>query len=58
MEKKYGELAPPSRILLGPGPSNVDPRVLRGMSMPLVGHLDPLLLRNHGRNYGAVEVRF
>nr|MDO8075408.1 alanine--glyoxylate aminotransferase family protein [Candidatus Freyarchaeota archaeon] len=44
MEKKYGELAPPSRILLGPGPSNVDPRVLRAMSMPLVGHLDPYFL--------------
>ncbi|MHA1208881.1 MAG: pyridoxal-phosphate-dependent aminotransferase family protein [Candidatus Freyarchaeota archaeon] len=44
MEKKYGELAPPSRILLGPGPSNVDPRVLRAMSMSLVGHLDPYFL--------------
>lgn len=44
MEKKYGELAPPSRILLGPGPSNVDPRVLRAMSMPPVGHLDPYFL--------------
>lgn len=31
----------PSRILMGPGPSNVSPRVLRAMSMPLVGHLDP-----------------
>ena len=29
------------RILLGPGPSDVHPRVLRAMSMPLVGHLDP-----------------
>ena len=31
----------PARILMGPGPSNVSPRVLRAMSMPLVGHLDP-----------------
>jgi alanine-glyoxylate transaminase / serine-glyoxylate transaminase / serine-pyruvate transaminase len=30
-----------SRVLLGPGPSEVHPRVLRAMSTPLVGHLDP-----------------
>jgi alanine-glyoxylate transaminase / serine-glyoxylate transaminase / serine-pyruvate transaminase len=29
------------RILLGPGPSNVHPRVLQALSLPLVGHLDP-----------------
>jgi len=40
-EKTYGELNPSIRILLGPGPSNVHPRVLRAMSTPLVGHLDP-----------------
>jgi alanine-glyoxylate transaminase/serine-glyoxylate transaminase/serine-pyruvate transaminase len=33
---------PPARILMGPGPSNVHPRVLRAMSQPLVGHLDPV----------------
>jgi alanine-glyoxylate transaminase/serine-glyoxylate transaminase/serine-pyruvate transaminase len=31
----------PQRLLLGPGPSNVDPRVLEAMSRPLLGHLDP-----------------
>jgi len=31
----------PRRVLLGPGPSDVHPRVLRAMSTPLVGHLDP-----------------
>lgn len=40
-----GELAPPARILLGPGPSNVHPRVLKAMATPLVGHLDPEFLR-------------
>ena len=35
------ELNVPRRILLGPGPSEVGPRVLRAMSTPLVGHLDP-----------------
>jgi alanine-glyoxylate transaminase / serine-glyoxylate transaminase / serine-pyruvate transaminase len=38
------ELAPPTRLLLGPGPSMVHPRVLRAMSTPLLGHLDPKFL--------------
>jgi alanine-glyoxylate transaminase / serine-glyoxylate transaminase / serine-pyruvate transaminase len=38
------ELTPPSRLLLGPGPSMVHPRVLRAMSTPLLGHLDPKFL--------------
>jgi alanine-glyoxylate transaminase / serine-glyoxylate transaminase / serine-pyruvate transaminase len=32
---------PPDRILLGPGPSDVHPAVLRAMAAPLLGHLDP-----------------
>ncbi len=32
---------PPERLLLGPGPSQVHPRVLAAMATPLVGHLDP-----------------
>ena len=39
--KEYRELSTPQRILMGPGPSMVDPRVLRAMAHPLVGHLDP-----------------
>ncbi|WP_160135156.1 pyridoxal-phosphate-dependent aminotransferase family protein [Halococcus salsus] len=35
------ELIPPDRILMGPGPSEVHPRVRRAMSTPLIGHLDP-----------------
>ncbi|MBX3278894.1 MAG: alanine--glyoxylate aminotransferase family protein [Acidobacteria bacterium] len=38
-------LDPPRRTLLGPGPSPVDDRVLRAMSAPLVGHLDPVFIR-------------
>ncbi|WP_245805812.1 pyridoxal-phosphate-dependent aminotransferase family protein [Bacillus alkalicellulosilyticus] len=38
-------LNPPERVLMGPGPSNVDPSVLRAMSIPLVGHLDPVFLK-------------
>lgn len=39
-----GELNPTPRILMGPGPSNVHYRVLRAMSTPMVGHLDPQFL--------------
>src|SRR5262249_51105908 len=40
-----GQLNPSTRILLGPGPSDVHPRVLTAMAMPLVGHLDPQFLQ-------------
>lgn len=36
---------PPPRILMGPGPSAVDPRVLSAMSHALLGHLDPVFLK-------------
>lgn len=32
---------PPPRLLMGPGPSNVAPSVLKAMAAPLIGHLDP-----------------
>ena len=35
------ELTPPPRLLMGPGPINADPRVLRAMSVPLLGQFDP-----------------
>jgi alanine-glyoxylate transaminase/serine-glyoxylate transaminase/serine-pyruvate transaminase len=38
------ELQNPTRLLLGPGPSMVHPRVLRAMASPLVGHLDPYFI--------------
>jgi (S)-ureidoglycine-glyoxylate aminotransferase len=37
----FGDLDPSPRLLLGPGPINADPRVLRAMSMPLLGQFDP-----------------
>jgi (S)-ureidoglycine-glyoxylate aminotransferase len=37
----FDELDPLPRLLMGPGPINVDPRVLRAMSMPLLGQFDP-----------------
>jgi len=35
---------PPIRTLMGPGPSNVSPRVLGALSRPTIGHLDPLFV--------------
>ncbi len=37
----YKELNTSTRILMGPGPSDAHPRVLKAMSTPLIGHLDP-----------------
>jgi alanine-glyoxylate transaminase/serine-glyoxylate transaminase/serine-pyruvate transaminase len=39
-----GPLNPPTRLLLGPGPSDAHPRVLAAMTTPLLGHLDPAFL--------------
>jgi alanine-glyoxylate transaminase / serine-glyoxylate transaminase / serine-pyruvate transaminase len=41
MVQPIGELNPPVRLMLTPGPSSMDPRVYRAMSTPLVGHMDP-----------------
>lgn len=38
------ELDVPNRILMGPGPSDVHPDVLKAMATPLLGHLDPKFL--------------
>lgn len=41
MPELFGDLNPPPRLLMGPGPVGVDPRVLRAMSMPMLGQFDP-----------------
>ena len=38
-------LNPPVRILMGPGPSDIHPRVLQALSKSTVGHLDPYFLQ-------------
>jgi alanine-glyoxylate transaminase/serine-glyoxylate transaminase/serine-pyruvate transaminase len=40
----FRQLTPGYRLLMGPGPSEVNPRVLRAMSTELLGHLDPEFL--------------
>jgi alanine-glyoxylate transaminase/serine-glyoxylate transaminase/serine-pyruvate transaminase len=43
--RSYDRFDPPARVLLGPGPSPVDERVLAAMAAPVLGHLDPLFLQ-------------
>ncbi len=37
----HSSFIPPQRTLMGPGPSDVNPRILEAMSRPTIGHLDP-----------------
>ena len=39
-----GQLNPPRRVLMGPGPSEAHPRVLAALGAPVLGHLDPRFL--------------
>ena len=53
-----GELVPPRRILMGPGPSDVSYRVLRAMATPLLGHLDPLFVKLMDDVQGMLRLLF
>jgi len=41
--------SPTPRTLMGPGPSDVHPRVLATLSRPTIGHLDPQFLSNESQ---------
>jgi alanine-glyoxylate transaminase / serine-glyoxylate transaminase / serine-pyruvate transaminase len=41
MTHSIGELNPPTRLMMTPGPCSIDPRVYRALAAPLVGHMDP-----------------
>ena len=43
--QSFDELNPSQRLLLGPGPSMVHPRVYQALSTPIIGHLDPEFLQ-------------
>jgi alanine-glyoxylate transaminase/serine-glyoxylate transaminase/serine-pyruvate transaminase len=45
MTQQLGEMHVPDRLLLGPGPSNVHPRVYRAMMTPVIGYLDPQFIQ-------------
>ncbi|QHM69945.1 pyridoxal-phosphate-dependent aminotransferase family protein [Mixta intestinalis] len=40
---RFAQINPPPRLLMGPGPINADPRVLRAMSTQLIGQYDPAM---------------
>lgn len=42
--KKITTFHPPQRTLMGPGPSEINPRVLAQMSQPAIGYLDPIFV--------------
>lgn len=44
-KKSYKSFVPPQRTLMGPGPSDVSPNVLKAMARPTIGHLDPEFIR-------------
>jgi alanine-glyoxylate transaminase/serine-glyoxylate transaminase/serine-pyruvate transaminase len=54
----FDELNPPARLLLGPGPSPVHPRVMRALGAPVLGHLDPELLRLLDETRGLLRGAF
>jgi alanine-glyoxylate transaminase/serine-glyoxylate transaminase/serine-pyruvate transaminase len=41
MTHSIGELNPPTRLMMTPGPCSIDPRVYRALASSLVGHMDP-----------------
>jgi alanine-glyoxylate transaminase/serine-glyoxylate transaminase/serine-pyruvate transaminase len=53
--ERLAPLAPPERLLMGPGPSNPDPRVLAAMGMNPVGHLDPYFVDLMDATMGALR---
>jgi alanine-glyoxylate transaminase/serine-glyoxylate transaminase/serine-pyruvate transaminase len=54
----FDELNPPPRLLLGPGPSPVHPRVMRALAAPVIGHLDPELIRLLDETRGLLRDTF
>jgi alanine-glyoxylate transaminase/serine-glyoxylate transaminase/serine-pyruvate transaminase len=42
-ETPYSEFFPPTRLLLGPGPANIHPRIFQAICAPVIGYADPAL---------------
>lgn len=49
---------PPVRTLMGPGPSDVDPRVLEALSRPTIGHLDPAFIEMMDETKALLQFAF
>lgn len=53
-----GSFQPPARVLMGPGPSDVPPRVLAALSRPTIGHLDPAFVELMDEIKGLLQYAF
>lgn len=49
---------PPQRTLMGPGPSDVNPRILEALSRPTIGHLDPVFVEMMEDLKGLLQYAF
>ncbi len=49
---------PPQRTLMGPGPSDVSPRVLSALARPTIGHLDLDFIRLMDEIKGLLQYAF
>ncbi|MGD8912190.1 MAG: alanine--glyoxylate aminotransferase family protein [Candidatus Thiodiazotropha sp.] len=49
---------PPVRTLMGPGPSDVHPRILEALSRPTIGHLDPLFIEMMEQTKALLQYAF
>ncbi|MEW8423562.1 MAG: alanine--glyoxylate aminotransferase family protein [Candidatus Thiodiazotropha sp.] len=49
---------PPIRTLMGPGPSDVHPRILEALSRPTIGHLDPVFIEMMEQIKGLLQYAF
>lgn len=49
---------PPIRTLMGPGPSDVHPRILEALSRPTIGHLDPMFVEMMEQTKGLLQYAF
>lgn len=58
MAESYRPLSPPKRLLMGPGPSPVEPRVYEALRKPIVGHLDPFLFEVAGEIRELLQLVF
>ncbi|HEB58790.1 MAG TPA: alanine--glyoxylate aminotransferase family protein [Gammaproteobacteria bacterium] len=55
---KAQSFIPPQRTLMGPGPSDVSPRVLAALARPTIGHLDPEFVRMMDDMKGLLQYAF
>jgi alanine-glyoxylate transaminase/serine-glyoxylate transaminase/serine-pyruvate transaminase len=55
---KVRSFTPPARTLMGPGPSDVHPRVLQALARPTIGHLDPEFIRMMDETKALLQYAF